>query len=72
MRHRDRDVNNTANWTFLCRLCGHKFQPDDKQTVGDIADHFKTKHGWDGKRVSVELRWIGLGPAPKASPSFLN
>ena len=68
MKYRDRNPSNMRNWKMLCGKCDHWFR--DAETVQVAKDHFDALHA--GVKVELRLTWVGLGPAPKKTPSFLN
>ncbi len=64
---RDRNPANGANWTLECIRCDQVFDP--QATVGVLAAHWSAFHPEeDPDKPQVELKWVGLGPAPKARP----
>ena len=67
MKHRDRSPSNIRNWELRCADCGELFK--DAETVSVAVEHFATRHG-TGK-VRLDLKWVGLGPAPKRAPASL-
>lgn len=75
------DPRNHDNWTLDCRACGHTFGSDDQDahTGGLMAAHWNNEHAgqprndgkegdWIEDKPEVDLKWVGLGPAPKSRP----
>lgn len=70
MNHR-LDPERRQNWSLACELCGRRFRDDERAQA--FEDHARQFHGQEpGQSVALRLEWIGLGPAPKARPSWLT
>ena len=63
---RDRNPGAAKNWRLVCSLCKKPFR--DQQQVRECVEHWKSEHGVD--KVTLDLEWIGVGPAPRVKPEI--
>jgi len=57
-----RNPRKNSNWNLRCKTCGATWL--SREAVETVQHHFATVHFTD--KVSLELVWVGVGPAPKA------
>ena len=62
----DRNPSRASNWKLVCKECGAEFHP--KETMETVRRHFVELHNTE--KPTLELKWIGKGPAPASRPKF--
>jgi hypothetical protein len=71
-----RTRGSVANgWThedliLVCHFCGDDYSAEPELPVGVVAAHFKAHHPDEidnegGPKITLDMLWLGHGPAPK-------
>lgn len=64
----DRNPRALKNWCFRCQHCTKTWGRTPDGQVKEIREHMLKEHGLEN--TTVDLVWIGRGPAPKTAPTW--
>lgn len=56
------------DFTLTCKLCGDDYGNEPKLPLGVVHAHFLKHHPETNGHVTLDLLWLGQGPAPKGKP----